>query len=175
MKLDMLDFEIIRVPEQYKRYEEIKPIISYIGYKSDPDTFAKDEEFVPFQYISDMGTPLENIVIIIGYYKSEPVVFMFLLDKNEMDNNINIGRENTIKHGGEDNDSPAWYLLYLYGLHEQYSGMGRLIIKFFEDNLLKEKTYAYATSHLTSFFGWNQISTFKKTRNNEIFNYKIIA
>jgi hypothetical protein len=81
MKLDMLDFEIIRVPEQYKRYEEIKPIISYIGYKSDPDTFAKDEEFVPFQYISDMGTPLENIVIIIGYYKSEPVVFMCIFYK----------------------------------------------------------------------------------------------
>lgn len=172
IKLSSLAFEVIRLPKQKERFEEIQSILTEISYEAAPYLFHKDAPYFPMEYIFE---ELQEVVIIIGYYKSKPVVYMSLVDKDEVEKVSSTSKCWGIRRGGLNTSQTAWYLADINGLHKEYCNMGKLIMKFFKENILYEKDYALSTSHLDPFFGWEKIGLFKKWQGEDYFNYRIMT
>ena len=172
IKLDKLDFEIIRLPKQKERFEEIQPILTEISYEAAPNLFHKDAPYFPMEYIFE---ELQEVVIIIGYHNSKPVVYMSLVDKDEVEKVADTNKTWGIRRGGLNTSETAWYLADINGLHKKYYNMGKLIMKFFKENILYEKDYALSTSYLDPFFGWEKVGLFKKWQGEDYYNYRIIT
>jgi hypothetical protein len=51
IKLDKLDFEVIRLPKQMERFEEIQPILTELSFEAAPNLFRKDTPYFPMEYI----------------------------------------------------------------------------------------------------------------------------
>ncbi len=172
IKLEKLNFEIIRLPKQKKRFEEIQPILTEISFEAAPHLFRKDTLYFPMEYIFE---ELQEVVIIIGYHDTKPVVYMSLVDKDEVEKASPTHKTWGIRRGGLNTSDTAWYLADINGLHNEYCNMGKLIMNFFKENILYEKDYALSTSHLDPFFGWKQIGLFKKWQCEQYYNYRIMT
>src|SRR3972149_8150452 len=83
IKLEKLDFELIRVPEQIDRFKQVQNIITKISLKSRPESFNKDEPYYPLNFAEPK---IKNFVLVIGYTINEHklVIFMTLIDKMEL-------------------------------------------------------------------------------------------
>jgi hypothetical protein len=172
IKLDKLYFEVIRLPKEKKRFEEIQQILTEISFKASPDLFREDTQYFPMEYIFE---ELQEVVIIIGYHESTPVVYISLVDKDEVEKVAATSKTWGIRRGGLNTSKTAWYLADINGLHQEYCNMGKLIMKFFKENILHEKDYAISTSHLDPFFGWEKVGLFKKWQGIDYFNYRIMT
>ncbi len=157
IKIEKLDFEVIRFPQNYNRFLELQDDLSYINYMANPELFGVDEKYVPLEYIFEQ---LHDIVIIVGFYNKKPIVYMTLIDKDEIENASELGNKWTINRGGYASNQKGWYLADLNGLHQQYYGMGITIMKFFKETILKEKDYAFATSNRKTFYDWYYVSNY---------------
>jgi hypothetical protein len=172
IKLEKLNFEVIRLPKQKKRFSEIQPILTEISFEAAPNLFRKDTLYFPMEYIFE---DLQEVVIIIGFYNTKPVVYMSLVDKDEVEKSSDTHKTWGLRRGGLNTSQTAWYLADINGLHKEYCNMGKLIMKFFKENILYEKDYALSTSHLDPFFGWEQIGKFKKWQGQDYYNYRIMT
>jgi hypothetical protein len=172
IKLDKLNFEVIRLPKQKERFEEIQSTLTEISFEAAPNLFQKDEPYFPMEYIFE---ELQEVVIIIGYHDSKPIVYMSLVDKDEVEKVSDTGKTWGMRRGGLNTSQTAWYLADINGLHQEYCNMGNLIMKFFKENILYEKDYAFSTSHLDRFFGWEKIGLFKKWQGKDYYNYRIMC
>ncbi len=172
IKVSSLAFEVIRLPQQQERFEEIQSILTEISFEAAPNLFRKDTPYFPMEYIFE---ELTEVVIIIGYHNSRPIVYMSLVDKDEVEKVSPTHKTWGIRRGGLNTNDSAWYLADINGLHKEYCNMGKLIMKFFKENILYEKDYALSTSHLDPFFGWTQIGLFKKWHGNNYYNYRIMS
>jgi hypothetical protein len=172
IKIEQLDFEIIRLPQQKERFEEIQPVLTEISFEAAPNLFRSDTPYFPMEYIFE---ELTEVVIIIGYHNSKPVVYMSLVDKDEIEKASPTHKTWGIRRGGLNTNETAWYLADINGLHQKYCNMGKLIMNFFKENILYEKDYALSTSHLNPFFGWKQIGLFKKWQCEQYYNYRIMS
>ena len=172
IKVSSMAFEVIRLPQQKERFEEIQPILTEISFTAAPDLFRSDTLYFPMEYIFE---ELTEVVIIIGYYKSKPIVYMSLVDKDEIEKASPTHKTWGIRRGGLNTYQTAWYLADINGLHKEYCNMGKLIMNFFKENILYEKDYALSTSRLDPFFGWEQIGLFKKWQGEQYYNYRIMS
>lgn len=172
ISVSSLAFEVIRLPQQKERFEEVQQILTEISFEASPNLFQKDDPYFPMEYIFE---ELTEVVIIIGYHESKPIVYMSLVDKDEVEKVSDTRKTWGLRRGGLNTSQTAWYLSDINGLHKEYYNMGKLIMKFFKENILYEKDYALSTSHLDSFFGWEQIGKFKKWQGRDYYNYRIMT
>ena len=172
IKVSSLTFEVIRLPQHQERFEEIQPILTEISFEAAPSLFRKDTLYYPMEYIFE---DLQEVVIIIGYHNSKPIVYISLVDKDEVEKASSTQKTWGIRRGGLNTSQTAWYLADINGLHKEYYNMGKLIMNFFKENILYEKDYALSTSHLDPFFGWEQIGLFKKWQGEQYYNYRIMT